>query len=130
MPVHERIRIAADIVNGELVRFGDEPFVCEGVSIDALAQLHALTPCCGLARLTGGPYRPCGPHGPRSIAHYVARSLEVEGEIMRTFILIVGLTLLANSATEAHAAPRGGGSSFAGRADRHHPWLYVSSDRN
>src|ERR1700722_19411336 len=52
------------------------------------------------------------------------------GNMMRTFILIVGLTLLANSATGALAAPRGGGSSFAGRADRRHPWLYVSSDRN
>jgi DNA-binding beta-propeller fold protein YncE len=49
--------------------------------------------------------------------------------MMRKFVLIVGLTLLATSATEAHVAPRGGGW-FAAHADRRHPWLYVGSDRN
>jgi sugar lactone lactonase YvrE len=48
--------------------------------------------------------------------------------MMRKFVLIVGLTLLATSATEAHVARRAG--VFTGQADRHHPWLYVSSDRN
>jgi len=48
---------------------------------------------------------------------------------MRRFVLIVGLTLLATSATQAHLAPHAD-ARFAAHIERHHPWLYVSSDRN